>query len=128
MNRRVLHPAALCPWRDSAGIGEGINPSLSKSENIDSIKINKPGKSLTITSLSDIDRIVKVLQTAKKFDRPDRMNINTDFYDLQFFTKNKEEATIRILSNVYNGIVISANDYYYSGSDLNKVVTEIKTK
>ncbi|NJO24660.1 MAG: hypothetical protein HC867_01050 [Bacteroidia bacterium] len=106
----------------------GINPILFDFKNIDSIQIYQSGKTKMLIDSKVLKKISSQLKIASLIN-PDRMNINTDFVDLFFFTnRRKKTYSIRILYNKFHGPVISAGDLYYKNDSLNILVAEYLQK
>lgn len=108
---------------------EGIDSNLLNSSNIDSITVVKSQQGFTIKSRSEINNITTTLANTSEIKHPDRMNINSDFYDLRIYGKEKQSPeTIRVLFNEYNGTVISAGEIYYQGESLDEVINSLRPK
>ena len=86
-------------------------------------------KGFTIRSNNDINNIITALANATKIKQPSRMKVNSDFYHLKLYAKEKKSPEIiRVLFNTYHGTVISAGDFYYTGDRLDKVIKTVKAK
>ncbi|KIC89044.1 hypothetical protein [Flavihumibacter sp. ZG627] len=97
---------------------KGLNKAVFNAESIDSIVISGPKYNYMLDSISDISAISNQLRMATRI-YPDRTNINTNFTDLYFYLNNKEDIErVRINDNVYNGILIEANNHYYKNDSL----------
>jgi hypothetical protein len=109
------------------GPKEGISPLVLNGRNIDSIRIFNSEKDFTITSVSDIDSITKLLKRAIRLEHIEGININSDFYDLSFsVTGGNKPIFMRIMNNKYNGMILRVNDYTYNGSELDSFIKSLR--